>query len=37
MVLELQNFRTKYPGYDDLDDLTLATKLEENILNTAIW
>lgn len=27
MIQELQSFRSKYPGYDDLDDLTLATKL----------
>ncbi len=27
MLPELQKFREKYPGYDDLDDLTLATKL----------
>ncbi len=27
MITEIQNFRQKYPEYDDLDDVTLATKL----------
>ncbi len=28
-IIELQNFRQKYPDYNDIDDMTLASKLAE--------